>query len=127
MFTVADILDDVEDLTRRQVTSTLGGLACYGLSGQLDNVTDDEWMYATDDAVFEVVDDSHRQYKPPAGAPREVPVGWNSNITVISRKRIAGREFSYVVKSADGVLLEMQVIDSIESLTPHWADRAVGN
>ena len=122
-FTIGDIETDLE-LTRRQITTALHGLAGHGLEGQLENVGRGTWRYvkgttmgadettgkrpAQIEAVkYSIFDD---------GIGRtEVPLGWSTSITIISK--ITGSQGTrYTAITESGTYIQIEPLFGFETL-----------
>lgn len=127
-FHASEIADEL-GLEQRQVTTALHGLNDYGLSGgQLENVGKGRWQYNPRAAVPVVEgprsagaiqgrEGHHHHYRWPIGIPRDVPIGWTTTVTVVSKRNRGGR-MEYIAVTERGAAIYVEPIYDAEDFWP---------
>ena len=123
-FSIGTVAEEC-DLERRQVTTALHSLAEHGLTDQLERVGKGLWSFAPTQTISSTLptgitaqnpEGTQFTYAWPDELLREVPVGWQSEFTVVSKQNINGR-IEYNLLTKDGGLLRAIPVYTLEALT----------
>ena len=118
-YAVDEIDAGIPELDRRQIITALHGLTDYALRDRLENIGRGRWRF-TEDRPRELraapngATEQTFTYSWPDHLPREVPLGWEFEAHIVSKRYINGR-WVYTALTDSGAALMLEPIYEIRS------------